>query len=468
VQRVASSPQELGLQLLLLLLRGECLLLLFHLLAEGVTFGADLLLQLLTPAGQISLQGLELLGLRPPVGQHVRIGQISDTGPQGLQLGGLGPQKAIACSLLRFLRRFLRRRCWWCRGGRHGGPGQLHQVSRFQATSCSCFLPVVFIDEMPELRSITEDDWQLVEHLAELANQRGDIYTSGTVNAHRAVQLLEMPGAAVQSIVTHLAYLRRDDLVDSLELADQDDSLTEAILQRRQVEAERIAAWERQQQAIERNAASRELSRAQAWQQAQSDPQATLQAMQEVVAEAPDQRTAVSQLARMLGVKPAKALAEMQPEIERRQLLLLGMISTGPVVEAQEPPADPRAELIAEAQDWASGLPTVQQALDSWQRRGGQHWAEVFRFASVFQLGETAVLAVADAVGVDPAEVRLHAARLAAVEDLQQRQVAAAYTTAEDLLQDALAAGSWAELSWAVDVAPWQLERRCAELLSQS
>jgi hypothetical protein len=171
----------------------------------------------------------------------------------------------------------------------------------------------------------------------------------------------------------------------------------------------------------------------------------------------------------MLGVKPAKALAEMQPEIERRQLLLLGMISTGPVVEAQEPPpADPRAELIAEAQDWASGLPTVQQALDSWQRRGGQHWAEVFRFASVFQLGETAVLAVADAVGVDPAEVRLHAARLAAVEDLQQRQVAAAYTTAEDLLQDALAAGSWAELSWAVDVAPWQLERRCAELLSQS
>jgi hypothetical protein len=459
------------LQLLLLLLRGECLLLLFHLLAEGVTFGADLLLQLLTPTGQISLQGLELLGLRPPVGQHVRIGQISDTGPEGLQLGGLGPQKAIACSLLRFLRRFLRRRCWWCRGGRHGGPGQLHQVSRFQATSCSCFLPVVFIDEMPELRSITEDDWQLVEHLAELANQRGDIYTSGTVNAHRAVQLLEMPGAAVQSIVTHLAYLRRDDLVDSLELADQDDSLTEAILQRRQVEAERIAAWERQQQAIERNAASRELSRAQAWQQAQSDPQATLQAMQEVVAEAPDQRTAVSQLARMLGVKPSKALAEMQPEIERRQLLLLGMISTGPVVEAQEPPADPRAELLQEAMDWATGLPNTQEGLDCWARRepgGGRDWREVFRFGTQFAIGETAVLAVADAVGVDPAEVRLHAARLAAVEDLERRQVAAAYSTAEDLLQDALAAGSWPELAWAVGVSPWQLERRCAELLGQS
>jgi hypothetical protein len=193
--------------------------------------------------------------------------------------------------------------------------------------------------------------------------------------------------------------------------------------------------------------------------------------MQEVVAEAPDQRTAVSQLARMLGVKPSKTLAEMQPEIERRQLLLLGMISTGPVVESQEPPADPRAELIAEAQDWATGLPNTQEGLDCWARRepgGGRDWREVFRFGTQFAIGETAVLAVADAVGVEAGEVRLHAAQLAAVEDLQQRQVAAAYTTAEDLLQDALAAGSWAELSWAVDVAPWQLERRCSELLGQS
>ena len=75
---------------------------------------------------------------------------------------------------------------------------------------------------------------------------------------------------------------------------------------------------------------------------------------------------------------------------------------------------------------------------------------------------------MADAVGADPAEVRLHAAQLAAVEDLQRRQVAAAYTTAEDLLADALAAGSWGELSWAVGVAPWQLERRCCQLTVQS
>lgn len=332
-------------------------------------------------------------------------------------------------------------------------------------------VPSNYSDGLPLLRDLSEVDWQVIEHLAELPMQRGDVLRSCMITADRARQLLEMPIESIDSLICNLAVLRRADLVDSLVLVDQDDSLSEAIMLRWRADAARLEALERQQQGIDRAAATREITREQAWQQAQADPELTLRAMQEVIAEAPDQRTAAAQLARLLGVKPSRALAEMQPLIEERQLLLLGMISSGASVEPQEPPADPRAELEQEARDWASELPTVQQALDRWARRepgGGQDWREVFRVGTVFQLGETAVLTVADAVGVDPAEVRLHAAQLAAVEDLQRRQVEAAYTTVDDLVADALAAGGWPELSWVLAVAPWQLERRCAELLGHS
>ena len=327
-------------------------------------------------------------------------------------------------------------------------------------------VPSNYSDGLPLLREIGESDWQLIEHLADLPMQRGDVFTSCTITAERARQLLELPIESIDSLITHLAVLRRDDLVDSLVLVDQDDSLSEAIILRWRADDARLEALERQQQAAERAAASRELTREQAWQQALADPQGTLEQMQAVIAVAATPGEAAGQLARLLGVKPARALAEMQPLIQERQLLLLGMI------EAAEPPApDPRAELLQEAQDWATGLPNTQEGLDCWARRepgGGRDWREVFRFGTQFAIGETAVLAVADAVGADPAEVRLHAAQLAAVEDLQRRQVAAAYTTAEDLLADALAAGSWGELSWAVGVAPWQLERRCCQLTVQS
>lgn len=318
-------------------------------------------------------------------------------------------------------------------------------------------------DGLPLLREITEDGWQLIEYLADLPMQRGDVFTSCTITAERARHLLELPIESIDSLITHLAVLRREDLVDSLVLVDQDDSLSEAIILRWRADDARLEALERQQQAAERNAATRE----QAWQAALADPHGTLERMQEVVAEAATPSEAAGQLARLLGVRPTRALAAMQPEIQERQLLLLGMITSGPSIEAP----DPRAELEQEARDWARELPTVQQALDCWARRepgGGRDWREVFRLGSMFQLGETAVLTVADAVGVDPAEVRLHAAQLAAIEDLQRRQVAAAYTTVEDLVADALAAGGWGELSWALSVAPWVLERRCAQLLGQS
>lgn len=146
--------------------------------------------------------------------------------------------------------------------------------------------------------------------------------------------------------------------------------------------------------------------------------------------------------------------------------------------QQQQQPAPPddrpicrRVELVVEALSWRAEIPNVQQGLDWWQRRqpgGGQDWRDTFRFAQMFELGETAVVAVADAVGVDPAEVRQHAAWLAARDDLQRRQVAAGYVTADELLADAEAAGGWGELSWAVGVAPWQLERRCSELTDQS
>ena len=380
VQRVAAASQELGLQLLLLFLCGQGLLLLFDLLPEALTFGADLLLQLLTPAGQISLQCIELLCLRPPVGQHVGIRQIRNTGAQGLQLGGLGPQKAIGGGLLRFLRRW----CCWCRGGRHGGPVRLVDLSGFQATWANRHHQMIELpDDLQPLHTVPDPDWELIEHLASRAHRTGDIYRNRVVTADRALQIMELDGEMIEVIVNHLWHLQPEAMALSLEALD-----VQAVLEQRQA--------------------------------------------------APKQR----------------------PRQQQQQ---------------PAPPADPpicrRVELVVEALSWRKEMPTVQQGLDWWHRRDpacGLNWRDTFRFAQMFELGETAIKAVADAVGVDPAEVRQHAAWLAARDDLQRRQVAAGYDNAQELLADAEAAGGWGELSWCVGVAPWQLSRRCCELTDQS
>jgi hypothetical protein len=243
-------------------------------------------------------------------------------------------------------------------------------------------------DGLPLLNEIRESDWELIEYLADLPMQRGDVYTSCTITAERARHLLEMPIDSIDSLIGHLVYLRRDDLVDSLVLVDQDNSIIEGIILRWRADNARTEALERRAQASERTGA------------------------------------------------------------------------TAPAV-------DPRAVLIAQAQAWGSQLPTVQDALHSWQRRqpgSGQDWGEWFRHGSVFALGETAILSIAAAVGVPADDVRCHAAQVAAREDLLRRQVEAAYADAAELLRDAAEAGGWGGFGTLLEMPPTALMRRFAEL----
>lgn len=77
------------------------------------------------------------------------------------------------------------------------------------------------------LAELTEGDWELIQHLGELAGEAGresgDLNCWGCCTADRARQLLEMPTDAIFSVVAHLAVLRRDALVEAI--ADVDEVL---------------------------------------------------------------------------------------------------------------------------------------------------------------------------------------------------------------------------------------------------
>jgi hypothetical protein len=320
---------------------------------------------------------------------------------------------------------------------------------------------VLFLDEAPELREISEEDWEMIEHLAELSNQRGDVYTSGTVTASRAMQICEMPGAAILSIVVHLAYLRRDDLVDSLEVADLENLLTDEILKRKEYDLQRLDEFQGRQQKRRTPRTHQRRSREQmdqAWAACLADPRAAVERMRAVIASHTDghQGGAEQDLARLLGVGLRGGWRE---ELQAKQLQLVELAEAAAV--------EPGEALAAEAMDWRDGLPTAQSAINAWQRRQQQpeqDWREWFRHGSCFQLGETAIRSIASAVGVSVEEVQLHAAQVEAREDLQLRQVEAAYVDAAELLRDAREAGGWGWLGTHLELPPWMFERRYAEI----
>jgi hypothetical protein len=318
--------------------------------------------------------------------------------------------------------------------------------------------PVLFLDEAPELREISEEDWEMIEHLAELSNQRGDVYTSGTVTASRAMQICEMPGAAILSIVVHLAYLRRDDLVDSLEVADLENLLTDEILKRKEYDLQRLEEFQGRQQKRRTPRAHQRRSREQmdqAWAACLADPRAAVERMRAVIASHTDghQGGAEQDLAMLLGVG---VRGGWRGELQAKQLQL---------VELAEAAVDPLEALAAEAMGLELDRPTTMASLATWEARGREgDWRQAFRLPSDFLQGPQAVALIAGAVGVPVEEVHDHWTAIARRCNAQGREVAAAWADPQQLLADAVTAGGWEALAVAAGVTPDVLQRHYKQL----
>jgi hypothetical protein len=316
-------------------------------------------------------------------------------------------------------------------------------------------------DDLQPLHTVPEPDWELIEHLASLAHRTGDVYRNRVVTAERARQILEMDGETIDVIVGHMFHLRRDDLQEALICVDTDGSFIAATLEQRDPKP---AAKERQEPEPRRAPPRPQVDR---WAQCLAAPADALAALAEVEAGASSccRRDRIRRLGTVVGLRGLTGRVEgMEAAVLERRRALEELVQQGP-----EPGSE--AELIADALNWRDQLPELDDLIASWLRRypgSGQSWQEWFRSGSCFQRGELAVEAIARVIGVEQAEVQAHADRIAERDQLQRRQVEAAWTDAEDLLRDARAAGGWGLLGSAIGVAPWQLERRCAELKGQS
>lgn len=321
-----------------------------------------------------------------------------------------------------------------------------------------------FLDGVPMLREIQEDDWALIEHLASLCRQRGDIFTNGTVTAERARQLLEMPAAAVLSITTHLAILRRSDLAEALEIADADGTLTAEILSRREAADQRIAQMlhrERMQRAAAQAGVVRRARREERrWAEAQQDPAGTLERVRAIVHRKPSDQ--LRKRAALLGVPNASSreLPELELEVDER-VAELERLAAGAA------DADPAERLRREAVAWKPTVTTLE-SIQRWERRRADNpdWRQTFRIPADFAAGPQSVVLISRATGVRVEMVAAHAAAVAEKAALQLRQVQEAWPDPAGLLADAVAATDWCWLAAAAGVAPDVVLAHARELLS--
>jgi len=326
--------------------------------------------------------------------------------------------------------------------------------------------PEVFGDEIPTLRKISEEDWALIENIVELSMVTGDIYgRNATITAERLVQLVEMPAAAVQSLVGHLAYLRTADLVDALDHANTVVPLVAGLLQRNEQARQQHERQQRQEQQSASCQAQR-AAREDAWQEAQADPAATLQRLQQLE-QTTDEDERLQAQCELLGIG-GRGLSD---EGKRRRLQ--ERIGSLLIAAPSEPsPPSPRELLIADARQGAAEArrPTTMATLRAWEQRNphgdpGSDWRRFFYRASDFVQGRQAAELIARAVGAVVAEVIAHAGAIAARDELSRLQIAEAYTSADELLSDALEVGAWEWLGARLGVPPHLLEARLVELL---
>lgn len=178
-------------------------------------------------------------------------------------------------------------------------------------------------DDLQPLETIRQPDWDLIEHLAELAGRRyrrrGDVYLAGCIEAERVRQVMEMGSDAILNIILHLAFTRKDDLIEALEIADINCNLTPAILDRAASQA-----TERRLCAV---AETRRQAESDAWQKATVKPRHTLtwlRAMLARLADVPEvQHPALWRaMALRLGVDPRQPAQSLQEAIYGRLRVL--------------------------------------------------------------------------------------------------------------------------------------------------
>jgi len=265
------------------------------------------------------------------------------------------------------------------------------------------------------------------------------------------MQVFEMPGAAILSIVVHLAYLRRDDLVDALEVADMENLLTDEILKRKEYDLERL------EQLNERSPKTRRRQKRleDAWDACLADPPGAVDKMRLLVDSISDHNQLKRELCKLLGV-PLGTASRCREELQERQLKLL---------ELAESSADPVQALAAEALELELDRPSTMASLATWETRGrAGDWREAFRLPSDFLAGQQAVVLIAGAVRVPVEEVRDHWTAIARRCSAQAQEVAAAWADPEQLLADAVTAGGWEALAVAAGVTPDVLQRHYKQL----
>jgi hypothetical protein len=174
-------------------------------------------------------------------------------------------------------------------------------------------------DDLPLLREIREQDWELIEHLAELATRAsGNVLMAGAIEAERARQVLEMGSDAILNLIQHLAVFRRSDLIEALEIADINDNLTAAILQHSAEQLLRIkpaAKWA-------------PAALAEQWRRAQEQPAETMvwlrhQGARLQGASETERQQIRAAMATRVGLDPRQRLERLRPLMHTRQDVLL-------------------------------------------------------------------------------------------------------------------------------------------------
>jgi hypothetical protein len=128
-------------------------------------------------------------------------------------------------------------------------------------------------------------------------------------------------------------------------------------------------------------------------------------------------------------------------------------------------PVDPVEALAAEALALEPDSPTTMASIAAWEATGREgDWRQTFRLDSDFLQGRQALVLIAGATGAAVAEVEAHSRELAQRYVDQAAEVAAAWSDAEQLLADAVTAGSWEGLAVAAGVTPDVLQRRFRQL----
>lgn len=323
-----------------------------------------------------------------------------------------------------------------------------------------------YLDGLPLLRDLTEEDWSIIEHLADLPRRRGDVLNSCCTTAERCRQILEWHGEMILSVVGHLACLRTEDVLDAIEAIDCGVPLIDALITRK-LEGLQESPTSRVSRAAEKAEEQ--------WHAARAEPAATVEAVQaEMIGvellQAADRRLLLERVGRMLGLQGVSGMkvGELQGGIDERlgELLSISM-STAPSMAAEP---SPRELLHADALEHASDPPTTRASIERWEQRGGSDqgadWRRWFRLPTDFTLGHQAVNTIAEVVGVSVAEVEAHGAAIAEREAKDRAEVAAAWVDAEALLTDAVTATGWEWLSAAAGVSPAVLIERYQELTS--